>query len=94
MKSHIHSAIRTEFGEHFVDYLALVTGTAFFFMFLSFFQGQRLASYMTVVVFSCFYAIWGIWHHAREDTLHTKNVLEYILISLGVLLLVTALFTF
>ncbi len=94
MKGHIQNAIKAELTESFIDYLALVTGTAFFFMFLSFFQGQRLASYMTVVVFSCFYAIWGIWHHAREETLHMKNVLEYILISLGVLLLVTALFTF
>lgn len=92
MSGHVHKAIKAEFSEHFIDYLALVTGTAFFLMFLSFFQGQRFMSYITVVVFACFYCVWGVWHHMREDTLHLKNVLEYILISLCVLLLITALF--
>ncbi|MBP6045089.1 MAG: hypothetical protein WAT72_04445 [Microgenomates group bacterium] len=85
-------ALQVELGEHYVDYLVLATGTVFFLMFLRFFQGDKFASYMTVLTFSSFYVVWGIGHHMRDDSVNLKNVLEYILISLGVLLLLSVLF--
>jgi hypothetical protein len=92
MKGHMRKAIKSELGTHYVDYLVLITATVFFLLFLKFFQGERNASYLTVLAFSAFYIIWGMVHHIRDDSVHLKNVLEYILIGFGVLLLMIALF--
>jgi len=92
MPSHMRKALKTELGTHNVDYLVLITATVFFLLFLKFFQGERNYSYLTVLTFSAFYVVWGIIHHMRDDSVHLKNVLEYILISFGVLLLMIVLF--
>jgi len=92
MPSHMRKALKTELGTHNVDYLVLITATVFFLLFLKFFQGERNHSYLTVLTFSAFYVVWGIIHHMRDDSVHLKNVLEYILISFGVLLLMIVLF--
>lgn len=92
MKGHTRKALKSELGTHHIDYLVLITATVFFLLFLKFFQGQRNASYLTVLTFSAFYIVWGITHHVRDDSVHLKNVLEYILISFGVLLLMMVLF--
>lgn len=94
MKSHLGIAFKNEFGRNSIDYLILITATVFFLLFLKFFQGERFASYAVVLTFASFYIIWGIVHHIRDDTIHLKNVLEYILISFGVVLLVTVLFSY
>lgn len=94
MKGHMRKALEAELGTHYVDYLVLSTGTVFFLIFLKFFQGEKFASYLTVLTFSSFYVVWGIAHHLRDESIHLKNVLEYILISLGVLLLMSTLFSF
>lgn len=86
-------ALRSELGTHHIDYLVLITTAVCFLLFLKFFQGERNASYLTVLSFSAFYIVWGIVHHVRDDSIHLKNVLEYILISFGVLLLVMVLFS-
>ena len=90
---HMRKALKTELGTHHVDYLVLIIATVFFLLFLKFFQGERNASYLTVLIFSAFYILWGIIHHMRDDSVHLKNVLEYILISFGVLLLMMLLFS-
>ena len=92
MSGHIKKALQAELGKHYTDYLVLITGTVFFLMFLRFFQGDRFASYMTVLTFSVFYVVWGVGHHMRDESVHLKNVLEYLLMSLGVLLLLSVLF--
>ncbi len=93
MKGHLRKALKSELGTHHIDYLVLITATVFFLLFLKFFQGERNASYLTVFIFSSFYIVWGIIHHMRDDSVHLKNVLEYILISFGVLLLMMVLFS-
>jgi len=89
---HMKKALGSELESHYVDYLVLITATVFFLLFLRFFQGERNASFITVSCFSIFYIIWGIIHHVRDDSIHLKNVLEYILIGFGVLLLMMVLF--
>ena len=91
---YLRAALKSEVGKNSADYLVLVTATIFFLLFLQFFQGERFASYATILTFASFYIIWGVVHHVRDDTIHLKNVLEYILISFGVLLLVTVLFSY
>ncbi len=91
---HLKLALKSELASNSIDYLVLITATIFFLMFLKFFQGERFASYVVVLTFASFYIIWGVIHHIRDDTIHLKNVLEYILISFGVLLLVTVLFSY
>lgn len=90
----MRKALKNELGTHFVDYLTLITATVFFLLFLKYFQGERNASYLTVLSFSAFYIVWGIVHHVKDDSIHLKNVLEYILISFGVALLAMVLFSF
>lgn len=89
---HMKKALRSELGTHHIDYLVLITATIFFLLFLKFFQGERNASFIIVQSFSAFYIVWGLVHHMRDDSVHLKNVLEYILISFGVLLLMMVLF--
>ena len=78
----------------FFDYLVLVTGSVFFLLFLKAFQGEKLISFLVLLTFVSFYIIWGILHHLREESLHLKNVIEYILIGFCILILLTVLFTF
>ncbi len=89
---HMKKALKSELGTHHIDYLVLITATIFFLLFLKFFQGERNASFITVQSFTAFYIVWGLAHHMRDDSVHLKNVLEYILISFGVLLLMMVLF--
>ena len=76
------------------DYLVLVTASIFFLLFLKAFQGEKLISFLVLVLFVSFYILWGIFHHMREQTLHMKNVLEYILIGFCILILLTVVVTF
>lgn len=78
----------------FFDYLVLITASIFFLLFLKAFQGEKLISFLVLFAFVSFYILWGIVHHLREETLHMKNVLEYILIGFCVLILLTVVFSF
>ncbi|OGK18572.1 hypothetical protein A3G67_01865 [Candidatus Roizmanbacteria bacterium RIFCSPLOWO2_12_FULL_40_12] len=78
----------------FLDYLVLITCSVFFLLFLRAFQGEKLVSFLVLLSFVSFYIIWGFLHHRREQTLHLKNVLEYILIGFCILILLTVVFSF
>jgi hypothetical protein len=78
----------------FFDYLVLITGSVFFLLFLRAFQGEKLISFLILLIFVSFYVAWGILHHLREESLHLKNVIEYILIGFCILVLLTVLFSF
>ncbi len=82
-----------EFKSSLVDYLLLFTGSILFLLFLELFQGQRLASFLVIVVFILLYIFWGILHHLGQETLNVKSVIEYILIGLTILLLLTVVFS-
>jgi hypothetical protein len=44
--------------------------------------------FVTLTAFCSFYIIWGITHHAKSQTLHLKNMIEYILIAFTILFIV------
>lgn len=57
-------------------------------IFLQTFSANRILMFITLVGFSSFYILWGITHHAKNQTLHLKNMLEYILIAFTILFIV------
>lgn len=85
MIAHIIQEVR----KHAIDYLVLASGSALFLLYLRIFQGERLESFLTLLIFASFYTMWGIVHHTRNNTLHMKNVLEYIAVSFLMLVLVS-----
>lgn len=83
-----------ELRKHLIDYLILITSGVFFLIFLKIFQGEKILSFIILLLFGSFYILWGIYHHAVSKTLHLKNVIEYILIGFTVILLIKALILF
>lgn len=86
---HIIREIRT----HSVDYSVLIIASGVFLLFLRIFQGQRLESFLTILIFAAFYTMWGIIHHARLHTLKYKNVVEYVAVSFLMLALCAFFFS-
>lgn len=77
-----------EIKKHLFEYLLLATIGVFFIFLLSLFAGDRLNQFVVMILFTIFYILWGIIHHAANKTLHLKIVLEYILIgAVGLFLL-------
>jgi len=70
---------------HMLEYLFLVTSVIIFLVFLSIFRGEHIKQFIVLTVFVIYYVLWGIVHHARDQSLHLKIVLEYILVSLVIL---------
>ncbi|MBW7960000.1 hypothetical protein B6D29_03640 [Microgenomates bacterium UTCPR1] len=77
--------IKNQIQNNLYDYLLLVTGGVFFLIAMNVFRGERLLEFITLLTFSGFYIIWGIYHHSTEDGLHLKTVIEYILIGFTIL---------
>lgn len=67
--------------KHGFDYLLFLTGGIFFLISLNIFKGEKFTEFIILLIFVSFYILWGIYHHVIQDTLHFKNVLEYILIG-------------
>ncbi len=78
--------IQKELKKHLIDYLILFSGGIIFLVFISMFRGQRDKTFLSILTFSGFYMLWGIFHHMKEGVLHLKIVLEYVLIGFIVLL--------
>ncbi len=78
---HVSRQLKKELRTHTLDYLLLFTAGVFFIVSLNMFKGDRFMEFILLIAFSCFYIIWGIYHHIIEDSLHLKIVLEYILIA-------------
>jgi len=66
---------------HMLEYLFLVTSVIIFLVFLSIFRGEHIKQFIVLTVFVIYYVLWGIVHHARDQSLHLKIVLEYIIIG-------------
>ncbi len=84
---HLTRHISHEIKSHTLDYLILISGSTMFLMFLRLYRGERAQSFLTLLIFSSFYIMWGLLHHTKARTIHAKNVLEYIVISFIVLIL-------
>lgn len=91
--SSLITQLEKEFKSSSLDYLLLFTGSILFLLFLQLFQGQRILSFLVILIFVSLYILWGILHHSAEKTLNLKSVLEYIFIGLTILLLLTVVFS-
>ena len=82
---------KKEMLRHQYDYLTLITGAVFFLVFLELMRGERFGTFIVLLAFASLYCVWGIVHHIRDNSLHLKSVLEYILISFSIVALVSLL---
>lgn len=73
--------ILTEIKNHRLEYLFLSTASTFFLIFISLFSGQRLKQLFILAFFIIYYILWGVVHHAREQTLSLKIMIEYLAIG-------------
>jgi len=89
--NHLVKNLKKELKKHLVDYLIFITVGIFFLIILNAFKGERMWEFIIILSFVCFYIIWGIYHHIVEETLHLKNVVEYILIGFTILFLLKIL---
>lgn len=96
MKSISRTTVRAkqELNRHSFDYLLLITGSVFFLIVLNMVRGQKFNTFLALLSFASLYCIWGIAHHVRDNSLHLKTVLEYILISFSVVALLTLLINY
>lgn len=81
---HIIKELRT----HMADYLLLVSAGVCFLVLLLGFKGQRVIEYFTVIGFAGFYILWALYHHGLQKSIRFKNMLEYILIAVLVLIII------
>lgn len=76
---------------HLVEYGLLVFSAVCYLIFLSLFKGEHNKQLAITFFFVLYYIVWGIVHHARDQSLHLKVVLEYILIGALAMLLLRSL---
>jgi len=76
-----------EISFHRFDYLLFFTAGAFFVISLQIFKGERLVEFLILLAFTSFYIIWGMYHHIIENTVHLKNIIEYVLIGFTIIFL-------
>lgn len=74
--------IKIELRKHFVDYLLLVVAGLFTVLCLTLFKGEQSTQFMFIIGYGVFYLLWAWLHHSLEKTLKVKNMLEYVLIAL------------
>ncbi len=66
---------------HIFEYLLLITSGIFFVVFLAIFRGQHSKQFIIASLFILYYISWALIHHARDQSLHLKIVLEYLIIG-------------
>lgn len=65
-----------------IDYLFLTIIVSVAIVLVLVNNGNKPFQEYTIIGLSILYIVWGIIHHAREKTLQTQIVLEYVLFSL------------
>ena len=83
----LFSHLTKEIKEHSFDYLLLITAGIFFLLAVNIFRGERFMIFVVLLAFCTFYIVWGVYHHARNDSIRLKTVLEYIVIGFLLLFL-------
>ena len=68
------------FSEHSIYYIVLITILSLSFL-LAYSSVDRSFQIGVIVATTFFYILWGMIHHLMSHDLHTKIVLEYILIG-------------
>ncbi|MCL4364326.1 hypothetical protein M1328_03745 [Patescibacteria group bacterium] len=84
---HLIVHLKKELKRHFFDYSLLITAGIFFLVAINAFRGERFLEFTILLAFASFYIIWGVYHHLIDNSLHLRNVLEYILIGFTILFL-------
>lgn len=82
---------KSEISSHALEYLILLTTAILFIALLSIFRGEHTKQFIVVMLFTLYYVVWGVIHHAHDQTLSLKIVLEYIFIGVLALLLLQSL---
>lgn len=90
--SHFIYNLKKELRHHGLDYLLLALTGIVFLSLLKLFQGQRLLSFLATFSFVISYIFWAIYHHNKQEIREFKNVLEYVLIGITVLLFIGLIF--
>lgn len=67
-------------SEHIVYYASLIVILSLSFL-LAYNSPDRNLQIGVIVITTFFYVLWGILHHLMNHDLHTKIVIEYILIG-------------
>lgn len=67
---------------HIFDYLILIFLMATAVLLMLVYNGNRLYQIAIIITTSLLYILWGILHHQKEDSLHPKVVMEYLLYAL------------
>jgi hypothetical protein len=83
--------IENDVAHHIIEYILLLISAACYLTFLSLFKGEHGKQLVVSFLFITYYILWGIIHHARDQSLHLKVVLEYILIGALAMLLLRSL---
>lgn len=91
-RKHGIKKIKADLKRHGLEYALFLTSSVIFIAFLSLFKGQHTKQFFISMIFIAYYVLWGIIHHMRDQSLHLKIVLEYIIIGgLALFLLQTLL---
>ena len=78
--------LHKELKKHFLDYLLLIIVGIFTIICLLLFRGERSVQFGFIIVYAIFYILWAMYHHLLNGSLRLKNMLEYILIALIIVL--------
>jgi len=77
--------------KHKTDYGILALVSAIFIFFFVTNQSSSTKLFVASVIYSIFYFIWGILHHLKLHNLSRSIVLEYLLVSVLAVLIVSSL---
>ncbi|MEI6690127.1 MAG: hypothetical protein WCL07_00090 [bacterium] len=76
---------------HKIDYSLLAIISMVYIMVFLVYQNQPQILIIATCFFGFTYILWGVLHHLKTRTLHPKVVLEYFLVSLLAIALVSTL---
>ncbi len=64
------------------DYILLTGLVSAAILLILFYNGNKNYQEFTIIGLSLLYIVWGIIHHARENRLQARIILEYVLFGL------------
>ena len=87
MSRKVIRSISTDIHTNHFDYTFLALFAGLTLVALFYFQNQKSLQLGILSLFGIFYVLWGAIHHLKDRSFHLKVLLEYILISVAILLL-------
>lgn len=81
-----------ELRKHKLDYSLLAVMATVFTAYFMTMRNSPSRLLLSTITFSSLYVVWGAWHHNRSHHLTIKIVLEYFLVAvLGIIIVSTLL---